>query len=589
MRRFARNQSGHLLVFALVFMAILMTALVGLIGYSRINLTAGQQTIHRQQALHLAEAGIERAIKRLNDNANYVGETNTLLGEGSFSVSVATVDQYTKRLTATGYVPYGNGRVAERMIEATVNIDSETVSFTYGVQAGNGGFTMENNSVVNGNIFSDGNVSGSGQVTGDVTVAAGVAATPDQTWTTHAADFLFGNVNQRSSVAQSFIPSQTDTLTKVSVKLKKIGNPGNLTVRIVTDNNGSPSKTVIVSGSIAASLVTGNYTFIDGALDATPTLNAGQTYWLMLTAAVNANNHYSWGIDTSDGYQGNTGKFSQQWNAGNPVWDGSGGDYNFQTYLGGVVTTLDGISIGGTARATTMTNCLVTGNAHYELSNTCLVQGQQFGGTPAPAPAPYPISAAQIAVWKTAAEAGGTIEGDHTLDEQTNTMGPKKINGNLTVRNNSILHVTGPIWVQGDVTLDNNVQVLLDSSLGNNGTVVIADSPADPTLKGKIIIGNNSSIAGNGQPGSHPLFISMYAGAGNAVDLSNNADNTIFFAPSGTITISNNTGVKEMTAYQIHMSNNSVVNYESGLQNAHFSSGPGGSWTYKGGSYAITQ
>ncbi|HLD61125.1 MAG TPA: choice-of-anchor R domain-containing protein [Patescibacteria group bacterium] len=590
MNKFFHNQSGYLLLFVLVFTAILMSVLAGLIGYARVNLTAQQQTTHRQQALHIAEAGIEHAIKQLNEDVNYAGETNTPLGEGTFTISVATIDQYTKRVTATGNVPYGNGSEAERTVEATAHIDTATISFSYGVQVGNGGFSMGNNSVVNGNIYANGNVNGFGQVTGDVSVAAGAAAAPDQNWTTQNADSLFGNVNQRTSVAQSFTPSQTDTLTKVSVRLKKIGNPGNLTMRIVTDDSGSPSKTVLVSGSISAALVTTNYAFVDAALGTTPTLTAGQKYWIMLTASVNASNHYSWAIDTGDGFANNTGKYSQQWNAGNPVWNSSGGDYNFQTYLGGIVNTLSGITVNGTARAAVMSSCEVAGNAYFDTSNTCAVAGQQFGGTPAPPPAPYPISAAQIAEWKATAEAGGVISGDYTLtDGQTNSLGPQKIDGDLTITNNSILTVTGPIWVNGNVVLDNNVQVVLSSSLGNAGTAFIADYPADPTQKGRMIIGNNSSIAGNGQLGSYPLFISMYSGVGNAIDLSNNADNTIFFAPSGTLTLSNNTGVKEMTASQINMSNNSVVNYDSGLQNAHFSSGPGGSWMFKSGSYAITR
>ncbi len=584
------ERRGYLLIFAIVFMAIMMTLSVSIISYAQVNLTAVKQTDARQEALHLAEAGIDKAIYELNQNANYSGENDTVFGAGTFDVSVATVDQYTKRVTVSSYVPYGNGLVAERSVETTATIDTEVVAFSYGVQSGNGGFSMGNNSVVNGNIYANGNVSGSGRVTGDATVAAGAAAIPDQNWTTQNTSSLFGNVSQRTSVAQSFIPSQTNTITKVSFYLKKIGNPSNLTFRIVTDNSGSPSKTVIVSGTVSASSITGSYSFVDGTLGSTPVLNSGQKYWLMITASVSASNYYDWGLDSTNGFANNVGKYSQQWNAGNPVWNASNGDYNFKTFLGGVVTSLSGITVTGNARATQLVGCSITGNAYYDTSNSCSVGGQQYGGTPAPAPAAYPISDAQIDSWEEDAEAGGVIQGDYTLTNgQSATMGPKKINGNLTISNNSILTVTGPIWVNGDITLSNNVQVNLHSSLGNNGTVIIADYTASSSQKDKMTIGNNSAIAGNGQSGSYPLLISMYSGAGNAIDLSNNAANTIFFAPYGTLTLSNNTAVKEMTAYQINMSNNSVVNYDSGLQSAHFSSGPGGSWAYQRGSYAITE
>ncbi|MBI2443930.1 MAG: hypothetical protein HYV42_01650 [Candidatus Magasanikbacteria bacterium] len=578
-----QTQSGYLLIFALVFTTILMTAAAGLVGYAQINLKAEAQTIARAQALPLAEAGIERAIKRLNEDANYAGETDTPLGPGFFTVGVTSVDSYTKRLVATGRVIYGGGSVAAETIKAVVKVDSINASFTYGVQSGRGGFTMGNNSLINGSLIANGNISGAGRVTGDVTVTAGAAAEPDQGWNLSNADFNFGHTDDRTAVAQRFVPTLTNALTRVSVQLKKIGSPSNLILQIVTDNSGSPSKTVLVSGAVSAALVSPAYTWVDAALNGTLNLAAGQTYWLMLVSAVNANHYYSWAMDQNFP----SGKYSAKWNAGNPVWNPSGGQFNFQTYLGGAVNTLSGITVGGTARAAVMSDCTVGGDAYFDQSNTCTVQGQQFGATPAPPPAPFPVSDAQIAAWEAAAAAGGIVAGDYVLDGQTATLGPQKIDGNLTVSNNSTLNLTGPVWVAGDLIFDNNVQIRLHPSLGNAGTAIIADYPASSTLKGKMTIGNNSGIAGNGQPGSLPLLISMYAGPGNAIDLSNNATNTIFFAPRGTITISNNTEVKEMTARQINMSNNSVVNYESGLQSVYFTTGPGGSWQFQSGSYVI--
>jgi hypothetical protein len=588
MNKLINNNSGYLMIFAMVFTAILLTSLAGLIGYAGVNLAAEKQTTKNQQALYLAEAGVERAIKMVNDNVNYAGETDVALGSGTFTVSVATIDQYTRRFTSTGKVPYGSGRLAEQTVAATAYIDTENVSFAYGVQVGNGGFTMDNNSIVNGNIYSNGNVSGSGSVTGDVIVAAGTAATPDQTWEEFNADFLFGHANSHKSVAQSFIPGQTDNLTKVNFYLKKVGIPGNLTVRIVDDNNGEPSKTVLATGSISASLVTGNYGFINATLDSNPALSAGQKYWLMLTAGSNSSNYYSWGTDVNSGYLNNTGMYSANWNAGNPIWNASNSDYNFQTFLGGIVTNLAGITTNGIAKATVMDSCTIDSDAYFDVSNSCTVGGQEFGGVQAPASVPFPISNAQIDGWKQVAAAGGVIVGDYTItDDQVNTLGPIKIDGDLEVSNNSVLYLTGPIWVNGDINLNNNVEVLVDAALGNNGTTIIADYELDTTTKGKVIISNNAILAGNGQTGSFPLLISTYSGEEEAIDLNNNADNAILFAPNGKLTISNNASVKEIIAKQIHMSNNSVVNYDSGLQSASFANGPGGTWTFQQGSYAI--
>ena len=84
------------------------------------------------------------------------------------------------------------------------------------------------------------------------------------------------------------------------------------------------------------------------------------------------------------------------------------------------------------------------------------------------------------------------------------------------------------------------------------------------------------------------LFISAYSGADDAIYLGNNASSSIFFAPYGTIHVTNNTNLLEMTAYRAILDNNAIVNYHSGLQNANFSNGPGGSWIFQAGSYAIT-
>ena len=307
----------------------------------------------------------------------------------------------------------------------------------------------------------------------------------------------------------------------------------------------------------------------------------------MLVAAVNANNYYSWGIDINSL---NSSKYSNQWNAKNPVWTNSGGQYDFETFMGGEPTHMSGVTVSGSAQATELLNCTINGDATYNTANSCNVGGGVTAGIPAPGPAVYPISDAQITEWEEAAANGEVLNGDYTVNNgAVATIGPTKINGNLTADNNATLYIAGPVWVDGDIILGNNVRVILSDSLGNAGTVIIVGSNASSTQNGKISISNNAIINGNGQAGSYPLLISMYSGSGYAVDLNNNAANTIFFAPYGTILINNNAGVKEVTAHQIILNNNARVEYESGLQSAHFSNGPGGSWKFQAGSFTIVK
>lgn len=580
------NQSGQIIIFAMVFMTIMLMLSAVLISMSLLHSGAQRQTVARAQALSIAEAGLDKAIYQLNQDPNFTGENDVVLSEGKFSTVISTVDSNHKQIISIGRVTYKNGAVAERQVSVIANIDLTVISFQFGVQAGYGGLSMDNNSKVNGNVYANGSISGVGTITGDASVAAGSGALPDQSWEVNNADFLFGNTSARDDVAQSFVSSQTNIITKVKVYLKKVGDPGNLTVRIVADNGDKPSKTELASGSISASTITGSYAFIEGAFSDNPTLISGQKYWLILSSPVHSSKYYSWGLDNTDGFASNTGKYSADWDASTPVWNTAGGDFNFQTFMGGEITSISGVTVNGTARATEITSCTIGGDAYYQTTNTCSVSGVTYPSSTPPAPQAMPISQAQISEWEAVAAAGGTI-GDVLLENfDTATLGPVKINGNLTVKNSSTIWIAGPIWVTGNIQLENN-SVISSAALGDSGTVIIADDTLNPTEDGKIVLQNNFNVQSNGNPGNNLIFISNYSGVGAAISLLNSASSSIFYAPNGTIEMENNASPIQLTANLIHLKNNAVINYQTGLQSANFSSGPGGSWAYQAGTYAV--
>lgn len=588
MKQRKEKQAGQVVIIPIVIMVVMLAISGALIGGAVAGIKVEKHDVDLEQAFQLAEAGVDKAIDQLNSDQNYSGESDTALGHGVFTVSIASVDSNTRRITSTGYVPDSENPVAQKTVKATAYIDLTNISFQYGIQIGEGGLIMDNNSQVNGNIFSNGNVSGTGIITGDVLVAAGIAPAADQQWVASDADFLFGNIASRKDLAQSFIPSATEKLNKISLYLKKTGTPGNITFRLVTDNAGKPSKTVLAQGSIGAALVTTDYGFIDGAFSSAPNLTSGQKYWIILSApGISGSNYFSWGIDSSDAYLSNTGKYSSNWNAGSPVWNNAGGDFSFKTWMGGVETVLSGVTVNGTARATRMENCSIGGDAYFDSTNTCAVGGVSHSGATAPSPQAMPISDAQIDLWKEYAASGGVISGGYSVNGNE-TLGPKKIEGDLTLSNNAILNLTGPIWVDGDIILNNNSAIKIDVSLGNACTVIIADSQSDPANKGKIIPSNNSILTGNGFPNSYLLGISTNTG-NNAISVGNNMNSVLFYASKGTINVANNASANQLTGYAINLSNNAFVNYVSGLQNANFSKGPGGSWAYKSGTYSIVK
>lgn len=79
------------------------------------------------------------------------------------------------------------------------------------------------------------------------------------------------------------------------------------------------------------------------------------------------------------------------------------------------------------------------------------------------------------------------------------------------------------------------------------------------------------AIAMNGDP----TFVN------NAIDIKNNLTAGVAYAPNGSVDISNNASLKEVTGQKIKLQNNATITYESGLGSVIFSGGPGGAWTTK--------
>lgn len=177
MKRFSPSLSrGSILLLALIVSSIVMTVTVSFFNYYASAVRAGRYALASAQARSLAEAGIDKAVYELNQNGGYSGESNTALGNGTFSVSVASINNNTKRVTVTGVVPNSARPTATKVVQTNVSIDTEVVSFAFGVQAGNGGVFLENSASVRGNVYSNGPVMGqNNNIVRGTVVSAGLA------------------------------------------------------------------------------------------------------------------------------------------------------------------------------------------------------------------------------------------------------------------------------------------------------------------------------------------------------------------------------------------------------------------------------
>lgn len=206
---------------------------------------------------------------------------------------------------------------------------------------------------------------------------------------------------------------------------------------------------------------------------------------------------------------------------------------------------------------------------------------------------PLPISAQNIADWETAAAAGGIAacsSGKYSISSSVN-IGPKKIPCDLFITGTGsgggpVVTLGGNLWVTGDITIKNHVTVRIDPTLAGTSIVMIADNPANRLTSSKVKV-EGSGLNFIGAPGGNSwvTLLSENTGAsqGNAneaIELEEGAQGDILlYARLGDILLKNNASVNEVTGYKISLQNSANVTYATGLQNALFTSGAGGTWT----------
>ncbi len=207
--------------------------------------------------------------------------------------------------------------------------------------------------------------------------------------------------------------------------------------------------------------------------------------------------------------------------------------------------------------------------------------GTQYPYSPNSPQMPMPISEIQISDWKAGAADGGEM-GDYVLSgSDTDSLGPIKINGNMTIQGTSLLTINGTIWVTGNIVFQNSAVLQLSADYGDMSAVLIADGTITVQNSFKICGSegyNSSTAACNASNTTYLLLLS--ANTGNpAISLNNGSTmRAIVYAAQGVLEIQNNAVVVEATGYGLTIENNAQLIYETGLINMSFSAGPGGGW-----------
>ena len=250
-------------------------------------------------------------------------------------------------------------------------------------------------------------------------------------------------------------------------------------------------------------------------------------------------------------------------------------------------TSISDSTIGVNAYANSISSSSITKDAYYLTSITgSTVGGATYPGSTPPSDLPevdFPITDEQVTNWENVAAAGGVHSSPcpYVIDDGTVNLGPIKINCDLTIENDAIINMRGPIWVSGNFTMKNTAQLKLDPSYGANSDVIIADKISNRATSGKISLENTVRVLGSGSAGSYIALISgnnsaETGGIEVAIRPKNSVDASIYYARHGLIELENSVALKEVTAYQLNLKNTATVTYESGLASTQFSGPTGG-------------
>ena len=274
-------------------------------------------------------------------------------------------------------------------------------------------------------------------------------------------------------------------------------------------------------------------------------------------------------------------------------------------FSNGPIYMNNGANITGNATSTgnNPSNSYISGGKVNGNATAYTITGTAVGGTKTTAVYPpaqaMPMTDAELLTtvnsWEANATSGGVIIGNKTIDGVNNSLGPIQINGDLIVTNNSEVRITGTIWVQGNIIINNGAKLYLDPSYGNNSGVIMADYKTDRTdyTKGKIDISNGATISGvdknNPKTPSYLLMFSTQqpkspAMPSNwkdypAISVANNVYGGVYYAPYGSYSQSNVAQIRAVAANGIVLQNNATLDYDGNWGNSGISTGPAGKWT----------
>lgn len=217
-----RKRGAAIMTVVMVFVTITIALALGLSSPVLREYKTSRDFEKSKGAYYLSEAGSEDALYRLKKGKTIDAQEILSLGGNTATTTITTVSADKKDVSSLGDILTNTRRVKSSLTT------SSGASFSYGVQAGDGGVFMSNSSSITGNLYSTGPVCGGGKVLADC--LSGSAATDNTisgtvfVATTTANGVISNITNQTSGTASmyankiysSFIASSTVTCNTIS-------------------------------------------------------------------------------------------------------------------------------------------------------------------------------------------------------------------------------------------------------------------------------------------------------------------------------------------------------------------------------------
>ena len=153
-----KNRKGIVLLIALAFMALFMTATILHIATTTSDFNIIKRSTYSFRAFYLAESGIYKALYELRNNYAWAGEgpipinwAGSSKGEYETSVSIIEADN-SRNVISTGYYPAKTGKYVSRSIEVNISPPTPDSFYSNAMFAGEN-VDLNGNYTVNGNIM----------------------------------------------------------------------------------------------------------------------------------------------------------------------------------------------------------------------------------------------------------------------------------------------------------------------------------------------------------------------------------------------------------------------------------------------------